>query len=427
VPSTRYINSLDDRLPDPILEASGGTNWFSATENRLVRTKALLPRTLALREWAFTHSIRERLLKRGLPVTQLDAEEKKRRFASRREFGDALNANTAFANLLARNATTKDVRALMGNPDFLPINTGVTDFSLWDADWLNSGGKSEFFSIEDLTSTEDLFVRSEISEEETFKVPGLVLRPLVAGNARRQVTSSRVGLFQISESMLEWSNRKMQALQEAREANGLVSRESARQIFYEDREWVNDDTHLIGQCLHETQLLSQRTAKVILVSADKRLANKMANTCNVSVHLFHPIQYIQWCIGGGIDYRDESPDLSHFDVIGSTIASEPGPYRSVYIDTGSISAFLARMQEGEEQGQHILYRRDLVESGVDKDGHRFERYDLRKIPSRDVSSAIKVFRPLLRDKKSRAFRPRYSSSSYGRRGSYSTRSTTSRN
>jgi hypothetical protein len=425
VPSTRYRYSMDERLPSPILEASGGANWFSATENRLVRTKALVTRTIAVREWAFTSNIRDRLLRRGNPVTQLDNEERKKRSALRREFGDALNANTAFANLLARKATPKDVRALMGNPDFLPINTGVTGFSMWDAEWLNSGGKSEFFSIEDLTSTEDLFVRTEVSEEETFKVSGLVLRPLVSGKAARQVTTSRVGLYQISETMLEWSNKKLEMLQSARGPDGLVPREEARRIFYEDREWVNDDTHLIGQCLRDTERFSQRTVKVLLVSADKRLANKMANTCNVPVHLFHPIHYIKWCIDGGLDYRDESPNPEIFDVLTKSNTSKPDPYRYVYIDTGSVSAFLAQMQEEQTKGQSLLYRRDLVETGVDQNGHRFERYDLRTIPSRDVSSVLKVFQPVLKDRKSRAFRPRYSSSSYGRRGSYATRSTTS--
>lgn len=397
IPTEAWKDSVKGNLPTPLITAGGGANWFTNFENRLVRTKHVVTRTSAVREWEFTLRIREQL--RGwLPIKQSDEILKANKARGRSEFDMALCANTAFANLLDRDATIKDVAALTNDKNFVTVNTGVTSFSRWDAEWLFSGGKSERFSIEDLTSSEDLYLRSEVSEEETFKVGNIPLRPIHSSGTKRVETTTKVGLYQINQSMYEWASNLTNRLVEAREEGKSLPPHVAHRVFSEDPEWVNDDTSIIGRCLHDTRTLSMKSARVVLVSMDKRLANQLSNTCNVQVDRLHPGAFILWALREGVDPMSQDIDPQLLEPLIDQ-RNRGDPIRHVYVDTGSVSAVMATLQEIDEGAHREIFVRDLIETGRDDHGHRFVRYSLREIPEENRKFRTLPVRPTLRPKK----------------------------
>jgi hypothetical protein len=366
IPERSWMDRERGTLPAPLIMASGGANRFSAFENRLIRTKHVLDRTSAEREWSFTGRIRAQLLN-GNTIPETEAFSKDLRSQGRARFGMALNANAAFSNLLNRDATIKDVQALL-KEEFLIVNTGVIAFTKWDAEWLFNGGKSERYSIDDLTTVQDLFLRTEVSEEETFKVGGLLLRPIVGNVVKHTTTVAKVGLYQINDDMYEWAQRHTDSLVSFREATGEpLTPEQAHAIYEKDMEWVNDDSSLIAKCLRETEAVHMRSARVILVSSDRRLANQMANTCSVRVYVVSPRDYILWSKREGYDFQS-------LDIEAGIVASwfktsgSKDPFRSIYLDSGSIAAAAAILQP-DETGNGRIYQRVPVSTAGRLDGN----------------------------------------------------------
>lgn len=376
VPTSTMMSREIGILPTALVRASGGSNRYSAFENRLVRTKRVVDAAGAEREYAHTVRLRAQLLDVVNPVPITDACLSSIRRTGRARFWDALSANSAFANLLARTATLKDVKALT-NEDFLVVNTGVTAFRKWNADWLFNGGKSGDFSIDDLTTVRDLYVRSEVSEEETLKVGGLVLTPFVGNTPRRVVTRAKVGLYQINESMEEWADDLLGRLTQLRDEKGTpLTAEEAHTVYEQNTEWVNDDTALIGRCLRETQSLHYRSSRVCLISADKRLANQMANTCQTLVCLVHPTDYITWSVGIARSIQDPlTPDeLEPY----LERRGREDPIRYVYMDWGSIASHSANV-ETDDNNLHRIRRRKVVNYSTTQEGKRAVTYTLQNM------------------------------------------------
>jgi hypothetical protein len=396
-PKYSYKDVLMDKLPAPLIESPGGANRFNASLNRLVRTKHLVTRSTALREWNYSKTIRSRLLSR-ISTERFEFEENLRRDSLRKRFGNALNANTAFANLLSKKATWRDVESLMQSESHITLTTGATAFTRYDAQWLHSGAKYENFDIEDLTITEDLHSREDVSEEQTFKVGGLTLRPIIGNKIRKIETTTKVGLYEINTTMEEWSENLYRRLLSHRVPGKPLRRDEVLTEIMTDPEWVNDDTGLIEMCLHETEKLHQRSARVVLVSLDKRLANQMSNTCNVQVERLHPMSYIVAMRALGRDPikdRDEALSL----LAGRIPARERSdPVRNFYVDTGSLAHTLSNLDEFVEDGKLRLVRRDHLRKGV-INGHRTTQYALRDIPEGTFTLNTVPIRPMLRDRK----------------------------
>jgi hypothetical protein len=386
-----------ERLPVPLIESPGGANRFNASLNRLVRTKHLVTRSVAVREWEYSKTIRARLLSR-LSTERYDVEDHLRRGALRQAFGGALSANTAFANLLAKKASWKDVETLMKSDDHITLTSGAPEFTYYDAQWLASGAKFENFSIEDLTITEDLHSREEVSEEQTFKVGGLVLRPILGDYIRRIETSTKVGLYEINQSMEQWADNLYRRLLSHRVEGKPLRREDILTEVMVDPEWVNDDTGLIELCLQRTPTLHQRSARVVLVSMDKRLANQMSNTCNVQVERLHPISYIMRMRSLGLDpINDREKAL---DVLGRFVPSRErnDPVREFFVDTGSVAHVLSNLEEYAPGVPDTVMRREHLSKGT-LDGTRWTRYVLREIPQHILDFQTVPHRPVLKDRR----------------------------
>jgi len=419
-PKYTYKDVLMEKLPVPLIESPGGANRFNASLNRLVRTKHLVTRSTALREWNYSKTIRSRLLSR-ISTERFEYEENLRKDSLRKQFGHALNANTAFANLLAKNASWKDVESLMGSESHITLTTGATAFTRYDAQWLHSGAKYENFDIEDLTITEDLHSREDVSEEQTFKVGGLTLRPIIGDKIQMVRTTTKVGLYEINTSMEEWSENLFQRLLSHRVPGKPLNRDKVLTEIMNDPEWVNDDTGLIELCLQETGTLHQRSARVVLVSMDKRLANQMSNTCNVQVERLHPMSYIIAMRALGLDpIKDRAKALPN--LAGRIPTRERSdPVRNFYVDTGSLAHALSNLDELNEDGETKLVRRDHLVKGI-RNGHRTTKYALRDTPEDVFDLNTVPIRPTLRDRK---FPHRQSGSvTRSSMSSYKTQSTT---
>jgi len=376
IPSRAKMAQVMGSLPPPLFEATGGANRFAAFENRLIRTKHLVTRTTAIREHEFATRVREQILS-AVSLKDTDAALRLDRARARAEFGNALHANSAFKNLLDRNATIKDVQALT-NSEFLVVNTGVTRFTKYDSDWLFNGGRVDDFSIDDLTSSEDMFLRSDVSEEETFKVGGLFLKPIGKGHIPPQMTSTKVGLYQINNLMTEWAEDLTSRLLAHRtQEHPTLTRDVVHSEFWKDPEWVNDDRGLIAKAIVMTQGLHYRSSRVALISDDNRLGNQMSQTCNCTVLRIPPEEYILYCIERQLDWRDNNPDPRDIE-FGINNRGRKDPVRGVLLDTGSLSAAAARLQEGDGRLAGRIVKRTLISTGVNDTGQRYTQYTLSK-------------------------------------------------
>eukprot|EP00923_Selenidium_pygospionis_P057320 GHVN01100153.1.p1 GENE.GHVN01100153.1~~GHVN01100153.1.p1 ORF type:complete len:665 (+),score=2.57 GHVN01100153.1:132-2126(+) len=414
IPTKVSMDAITGQLPPPLFKATGGSNLFSAYEKRLERTGHLLARTHALREVALSTRLHDTLFGLGndLPIPQSTARLKEVSFTARKRFDMALTANVAFSNLLKRRATSADPANLLKSFDFLTVCTGVLHFTLEDAVWLSGGGRSPYndFSIDDLTISEDMYLRSDVSTTDTMKVQGVQLIPVFNRRPLRiQETVSQIGLYQISGTMREWGDKIISQLSLLREdyPDKIIPREVTQTVFQKEPEWVNDDSGLIGRCLHETSETHSMITEVGLVTDDRRLANQMAQTCNVWVKTIKPEVYINWCIPRKIDYQDPegskvinklSKELQRITQKGQTRTID-----KLYIDTGSVSSAACQLEIDEEDPEgKTCIRKTPIETGFNsKTGLRYSRFSAKKVEKEEELLHL-VVQPIAKAKKYRS-------------------------
>jgi hypothetical protein len=248
--------------------------------------------------------------------------------------------------------------------------------------WVYLNGQGENYSLNDVSLSEDIFVREEVSAEETFKVAGIPLRPFFSHGEELRPTKSKVGLYQINSTMEEWSENLLERLRRARDQKGHpLSPIEVGPIFDQDREWVNDDSGLIAQC-HRDVSDTRSKHIVALVSSDRRLANQMAETCNVTVCRILPTSYVLGCQLRGLNIQEVNEEL----LVAANLFVD-----HIYLDMGSISA--CAVQYTEIDG--FTYHRILHSTGWDEES-RFSKITLKKI--RQVRFQREMHYPVLRPK-----------------------------
>jgi len=253
----------------------------------------------------------------------------------------------------------------MGSENFYTLTVGKRDFTRDDAMWVYLNGQGENYSLNDVTLSEDIFVREEVSVEETYKVGGIPLRPYFTCGEKLRTTRTKVGLYQINQSMEEWSEDLLSRLRAERDRKGRPLRSyEIGPICDVNREWVNDDSGLIAQA-HRHTAGAKASYTVALVSSDRRLANQMAETCNATVIRLNPKEFVRLAWTAGIEI---TADIDPSFLKGMGVKSDV-----TLVDSGSISAASVRMVE--EHG--VLYSRTVLETGWSK-GHRFSRVSLTK-------------------------------------------------
>jgi len=361
-------------LPMPLYEATGAANRFQSYENRLVRVRKIIPRSEAVKDQLQTDRLRHVLLSHYGTVEQAERYLRDQSRVVRSKWGMALSANTALQHLLTRKAGPEDVSTLLGDDAFRVLTTGEREFLPQHAEWIYRGGKSETYSILDLTTSEDMFVRSEVSSEETLKVPGIRLRPIVGNTIKPTTTKAKVGLYQINSSMEEWAENLTDRLISARDLyHKPVSPSLLLEEFRKDPEWVNDDSLLIRQAIVECGEGNVRNQSALLVSRDRRLANQMSNQANLNVYRLDPDKYVSICWKLSIDpvslQRKEVHKLLPY------LSFRRGTERPlVFIDTGSLASEMSNLASTDDG---TLVRRNLIEC-TNTNGERVTKYTLFK-------------------------------------------------
>jgi hypothetical protein len=392
VPS-QSMKIFSEELPTPLYEAAGTRNDISAVEHRLLRAKVLIPKTQALIELDRMKRIHSIIFSGRNANYQRELDKRENRLA-RKKFGDALRANSAFKNLIDRKSTGQDMPKLI-QQGWMVISTGQREFTREHADWLFQGGEGKTSSIRDIIRPENMYLRDEISVEESMKVGDIPLRVMYSRRTQTYHTTTRVGLYQINKSMLEWSQQVGDKLREAALIKKPIPRHLVTHILSKDREWVNDDTLIISECIKDTSGRDDRT-EVLLVSTDKRLANQLCQTCNVIVVLVDPIS-LPGCFPNRIWNSASTITVEEaFEKYPQNMkVFRKIPFK-VYIDTGSVLAHLHNVEKTQvktAKGEETFFvRRVPISSGINSEGKRFAQYRHESIAA-TTTFRVKIYDP----------------------------------
>jgi len=351
-------------IPTPLYTATGGANRYQNFENRLLRTKLCVTRRAAQVEWEHTRRLQNIVLSILPSMKDYARLDKDRVRTLRARYDNALSANSALQNLLKREATRHDAQLMMGDKAFHTLTVGKLTFTPFDAEWVYSNGQGETLSLRDISLSEDIFVREEVSVEETFKVGGITLRPIYSQGPVTRYSKTKVGLYQINQTMEEWAEDLLGRLQEAKAKIGRpLHPDEMGTICDQDTEWVNDDSGLIARCHRDNADAGARHA-VILISGDRRLANQMAETSNVLVIRILPREYVVACTNRGLNPQEVNRAL-----LNEKLGRACPPH--IYIDMGSLAADSVSLV----QDSGTIYRRTVLDTGWDGD-RRFSKVNL---------------------------------------------------
>jgi hypothetical protein len=300
---------------------------------------------------------------------------KQNKFAARGRFGEALQANTAFVNLLKRQADGNDVKELLGKTTFELVQSGEQEFKLKHARWIHNGCKSETYSLRDISKSEDMFLREEVSTEETMKVSGIERYWVRNGKYVVTETKAEVGLWQVSPDMKLWAQKVGQELKEIRDrdADALTYSEVA-DVFYNNRENVSDDP--IFEERLNTMMNRYSLSAVVLVTRDVKLCKSLASKLNLKVIRVAPFALVPFLPGRNL--QEEFMALERPGAIQEYLTLlDPVPF--TLIDTGSLSETLMKLTKEDIRGnQTKIWQSTVTDYGRDKRG-RFQTSNLRRI------------------------------------------------
>ena len=357
VPRKPTVLTGTTSMPEPIME-SHASAWTSSFEHRLIRARALITERDATVQFEASLRLEELLFgdfQGANEAVEFFSLQKKR---GRALFEGALNSNSAFKNLLDRRASPSDVEKLLGDKDFIPVVTGRLRFSKEDARWLSNGGKGNVYTMEDIPLHTNLYIRSEVSSEETLKVGGLTLSPIIENQLSLTTTVSHIGMYKIGRNQEEWAN----SLLEDMKGIGIrpVPFSTLFRIFTRSPEWVNDDSALIGAAIEDSKGLTKGSFVYVLITNDKKLCRRMADSTNVEVVMLQPEDAMR-ILPVGMTWSSNTR-IRPSDLRGK-IYIKTSRIARVYIDTGAVAASLSRMAiHGNTSGARTVYKTSNVTS-----------------------------------------------------------------
>jgi hypothetical protein len=209
---------------------------------------------------------------------------KRKSFEARSKFDGALNSNTAFLNLIRRQANDIDIERIAKS--YSVVSNARRTLDRYHANWVYRGCKGQVYSLSDISSSEDIFFREDVSIEESLKVPRIPIKGTLM--KRTLETVSRVGLYQISQTMYAWAESKYEELKsQLMSTPRPLPREYVFSVFCKNREWVNDDSLLIAKALRMTEL-KKKGHPIVLISQDAKLARRISASTGSLVGLCNP-------------------------------------------------------------------------------------------------------------------------------------------
>jgi hypothetical protein len=186
--------------------------------------------------------------------------------------------------------------------------------------------------------------------------------------------------------MYQHSEGVLQELVDAREAGdtATLERSTVTDIFYRRRENDADDVHIAQRALKDSKLVPDGTGFFVLISTDIQLAKVIAAQTNTNVVSLSPASFIPKFGKKSeemINALDGNPAMftSHVQFHHDT-ELKASRIIGIYVDTGSSQAALARYTTDVLPGRRAkekTYRRRLIATGIDKNGHRYETVGLK--------------------------------------------------
>jgi len=316
-------------LPDPLYKGEELDGLLRCAEHRLIRSRRIVRRPEAEVEYERFRKL-ELLLSTADSVASCMIHTRAARERVAALFNGALTANTAFQNLLQRKANGDEIPRLFREGYDL-IRNGQTGFHFRDAEFLAQAKplRNSDYTLYDLVPVEDIFLQDEVSVASSLKVEGILLETMMANQVKHQITSSRLGLYQISEAEEEWADNTVEELRATRDANeGILPIERVREIYLRSTEWVNDDDPIMYQIQTHSRTESF-PRPVLVVTNDGKLCQRAADMYNIIVYrlptdLFVPVYIMN--TGAGV-VREE--DLKGYSL--SRLLIDFGDYiRMVY-------------------------------------------------------------------------------------------------
>lgn len=356
------IRTPGEPPPVPLYRASGAANLLISVERRLQATRRVSTRRDAEVEYAQKSRLNSYLVSFG-GIRNMEAADAMAKRQATKEFEGALRANSAFQSLLRRSAAP-NVESFLNPDDFITMVGGVRELDLGLCRWIVRGGKGEVLTIYDFYSPDDMYVTDEVSSENTLKIPGVTVRPLVAlQSAREQTTITKLGLWQISESQEQWADNLVDQLIAARSFfGGPIPRRPLLDLYMRNREWVSDDSLIIEEA--SRAVADQGPQLLMLVSKDIRLGNQLAASTGCPVLRFKPQSIVQ------LGLREVYNSSTKFDVneleriIPRGYDLPPGKRLSVYTDTGSLESAACNFAPGRRGDPQLLICRPPLNSSI---------------------------------------------------------------
>jgi hypothetical protein len=202
----------------------------------------------------------------------------------RRQYGDALASNTAYSNLIKREASRKDLTAMLQDPGFRVIATGKLTFTLKEARWILKPGEKHY-KLKDLTEGQDIFLSSDTEFGTSMRIANLEFKPSSLSGLTI-TTREKVGSYIIQQNELEWGQEVVDQIEIC---DRPLKRIEMIRISADSTEWVNDDETLINLSVnHASCVMHRRGDVIVLISNDKSLAKKMVALAGTKVLLIPP-------------------------------------------------------------------------------------------------------------------------------------------
>jgi len=382
LPSSAVRNTVDEDLPSPLYHAGGVESGFTSVEGRLRRANLLVTKTEARTLKERGNRIREYIL---APVNIAGSEElrKAEKLRRRAELGNAVRGHSAYMRLVSMTGNMSDITKLIRDDWTVCVN-GQPEFSYEHAEWLHKGGKGKFLTMRDLSLDEDMYLREEVSLDETLKVEGIQLDVEGKKKYLSQTTVARAGLYQIDKGMEEWAKDIVHKLKNF-PLRPLPHKE-VLDTFYENREWVNDDSLLIAKSIRDCEGRSA-TSDLCLISRDNRLGNQMANSTAHRVVMVEPSSLLgalprkEWSGTSKVTPLEVYNVYSDYAKSGEYALSVP--YK-VYIDTGSLLTAAHNKGISVENGVAMMSNDVVTETGVNAHGRRYKTVKRTTIPLRST-------------------------------------------
>jgi len=393
VPSSSFQAKERGRMPPPIYELGGANNSLASYEARLLAAKVLVTRTQAEVEVERTDRVNDILF--GFEtVSSLGTKKKALSREGRANFEGALSANTAFANLLRKEAGMSDVHKLMKDKNFQLVLSGAREFTLDHAKWVNDGMSSDTYSIRDILRSQDMFLRSEVSTEEDMMVSGISRLWVREGREVITETRAQVGLWKVSPGLYDWAHKVGGLLVQAREdlETKTIPRPYAARIFLENREMVSDDPMIVEMLIQKTKE-GIPTDSVCVITQDRKLCKSAATKTGIKV--LRLSTYAMPYLFEGNSMESEIMSLEGGTNLIGKLVNFPGNPRILYtmVDTGSLSEMLMKHEVSNIGEGVATYRSQSVRHFSDEKG----RHEVFSYIPTDVEATVEA--SFLRSKK----------------------------